>query len=116
MEGFIKRKTVKLMQHNLMSHLTIDSSKLLTRITATNECNALMSKIAVGFSYLPFILLKCILSICSLLSITFLNFFTHLFICAYIVWAISPPCPIPPPSLPGRTCSALFSNFVEEKT
>jgi hypothetical protein len=22
----------------------------------------------------------------------------------------------PPPSLPGRTCSALFSNFVEEKT
>jgi hypothetical protein len=22
----------------------------------------------------------------------------------------------PPPSLPGRTCFALFSNFVEEKT
>jgi hypothetical protein len=22
----------------------------------------------------------------------------------------------PPPSLPGRTCSALISNFVEEKT
>jgi hypothetical protein len=25
------------------------------------------------------------------------------------------PCP-PTPSLPGRTCFALFSNFVEEKT
>jgi hypothetical protein len=24
-------------------------------------------------------------------------FFIHLFICAYIVWAISPPCPLPPP-------------------
>jgi hypothetical protein len=47
-------------------------------------------------------------------------FFIHLFICAYIVWAISSPCPLPlppyTPSLPGRTCSALFSNFVEEKT
>jgi hypothetical protein len=42
----------------------------------------------------------------------------HLFTCAYIIWVISPPCPLPPtfsPSLPGRTCSALFSNFVEEK-
>jgi hypothetical protein len=32
-----------------------------------------------------------------------------------------PPCPtlfLPPsaPSLPGRTCSALFYNFVKEKT
>jgi Flp pilus assembly protein TadB len=25
-------------------------------------------------------------------------FFIHLFICAYIVWAISHPCPLPPPS------------------
>jgi hypothetical protein len=43
----------------------------------------------------------------------------HLFICTYIVWAISPLCPpalpsLPTPLLPGRTCSALFSNFVEE--
>jgi hypothetical protein len=44
--------------------------------------------------------------------------FIHLFIYAYIVWAISPPCPplspslSPPPLLPGRTCSAHFSNFV----
>jgi hypothetical protein len=46
-------------------------------------------------------------------------FFIHLFICAYIVWAISPPLPptlshFPTSSLPGRTRSA-FSNFVEEK-
>jgi hypothetical protein len=30
-----------------------------------------------------------------------------------------PPIPslsLPPPSIPGRTCSALFSNFVDEKT
>jgi hypothetical protein len=48
----------------------------------------------------------------------------HLFIRAYIVWAISaplPPAPVPslssaPSSLPSRTCSVLFSNFVEEKT
>jgi hypothetical protein len=30
--------------------------------------------------------------------------FIHLFICAYIVGEISPPCP-PTPLLPGRTCS-----------
>jgi hypothetical protein len=47
--------------------------------------------------------------------------FIYSFICASIVWAISPLCPLPPPfspilSLPGRTFSALFSNFVEEKT
>jgi hypothetical protein len=50
------------------------------------------------------------------------KFFIHLFTCAYIVWAISSPCslpppsPSPPPSRPDRTCSALFSNFVDEKT
>jgi hypothetical protein len=26
--------------------------------------------------------------------------YIHLFICAYIVWAISPPCPLPPSSSP----------------
>jgi hypothetical protein len=47
----------------------------------------------------------------------------HLFTCAYIVCVISPPDsllhPLPrslPLSLPGRTCSAFISNFVEEKT
>jgi hypothetical protein len=39
-------------------------------------------------------------------------FFIHLFTCAYIVWAILPP----PSLLLGRMCSALISNFVEEKT
>jgi hypothetical protein len=55
-------------------------------------------------------------------NIFFLSFFLiHLFICAYIVWAISPPYPLPTPSphcpasLPGRTCFALISNFVEER-
>jgi hypothetical protein len=54
--------------------------------------------------------------------LTFLKtFFSHIFTCAYTVWAISPTCPSPPPSqpnpplFPGRNCSALFSNFVEEK-
>jgi hypothetical protein len=48
--------------------------------------------------------------------------FIQIFICAYIVWAISPSCTPTPslssplPSLLGQTCSALFSNFVEEKT
>jgi hypothetical protein len=47
--------------------------------------------------------------------------FIHLFICTYIVWAtsphFSPPFYFPQPTLlPGRTCSALFSNTVEEKT
>jgi hypothetical protein len=38
----------------------------------------------------------------------------HLFTCAYIVWSF---LPLPPqPSLPGRSCSALITNFVEEKT
>jgi hypothetical protein len=41
---------------------------------------------------------------------------------AYIVWAITPLYPHPfslspiSPSLPGRICSALISNFVEGKT
>jgi hypothetical protein len=49
-------------------------------------------------------------------------FFIHLFTCSYIVWVISTPyllfpySPPESPSLPGRTCSALISNFVEEKT
>jgi hypothetical protein len=44
-----------------------------------------------------------------------------LFMCAYNDWVISPPSPphphpfLPPPSLPSRYCSALISNFVEER-
>jgi hypothetical protein len=46
----------------------------------------------------------------------------HLFTCAYIVWVISPPCPLLPPfpplspSVSGRSHSALITDFVEEKT
>jgi hypothetical protein len=32
------------------------------------------------------------------------SFFIHLFICAYIVWAISPLCPLPSPSPPYPPC------------
>jgi hypothetical protein len=52
----------------------------------------------------------------------FYYYYYYLFTCAYIVWVISPLCPLPPtfypraPSFPGRTCSALISNFAEEKT
>jgi hypothetical protein len=48
------------------------------------------------------------------------NFFIiHLFTCAYIIWVVSPSCPhlhlLPSPaSLPGRTCSVLFSSSLEE--
>jgi hypothetical protein len=46
----------------------------------------------------------------------------YLFTCAYIVWVISPPCPLPPffllspPQFSGRSCSALITDFVEERT
>jgi hypothetical protein len=69
-----------------------------------------------------FILVHQSLPFPSYLPCGILLFFIHLFTCAHIVWAISPPYhPLPPyppptPSLPGRTCSALISNFVEEKT
>jgi hypothetical protein len=52
----------------------------------------------------------------------FFGLFIHLFICAYIVLGhLSPLLPAPSlsstsSSLPGRTFSALFSNFVEKKT
>jgi hypothetical protein len=45
----------------------------------------------------------------------FILSFLHLLVWVYIVWATSP-SPSPNPSFPGRTCSALFSDFVEEKT
>jgi hypothetical protein len=50
----------------------------------------------------------------------FIFFIIHLFTCAYIVWVISPPCPPStlsyfPPSVPGSSCSAFITSFVEEK-
>jgi hypothetical protein len=42
--------------------------------------------------------------------------FIHLFTCAYIVWVISPPTlSLLLPSVPGRSCSAFVTSFVEEK-
>jgi heme A synthase len=60
----------------------------------------------------------------QLASHLFLGFllFIHLFLYVYVVWTISAPCPLPlsspspPPWLLGRTCSVLFSSFVEEET
>jgi hypothetical protein len=51
--------------------------------------------------------------------IIYLFLIIHLFTCAYIVWVISPPCPVstlspPCPSLPSRTHSVLFSSSIEE--
>jgi hypothetical protein len=49
-------------------------------------------------------------------------FFFYSFIHMCIHWVISSPCPLPllssslPHSVPGRSCSALITNFVEEKT
>jgi hypothetical protein len=59
-----------------------------------------------------------ILNVVIFVRILFL-LFIHLLICAYIVWAISSPCTLPllPTPLASRqNLSALFSNFVEEKT
>jgi hypothetical protein len=49
----------------------------------------------------------------SLFLSSFILSFLHLLTCFYVC-ATSPPTPNP--QLPGRTCSALFSDFVEEKT
>jgi hypothetical protein len=52
----------------------------------------------------------------------FVYFYVHLFTCAYIVWVISspshspPPFPPSPPSVSGKSPSALITDFVEEKT
>jgi hypothetical protein len=70
------------------------------------------------------LLLNCFLYAFSEFSFLVLFFVVdaYLFTCADTVWVISPLCPpslpFPPllPSFPGRTCSALISNFVEEKT
>jgi hypothetical protein len=50
--------------------------------------------------------------------------FTFTYVCIHCLCHLPlcclPPTPLPPtaphPQLPGRTCSALFSDFVEEKT
>jgi hypothetical protein len=60
--------------------------------------------------------------------IVFFSLFFIIFICAYNVWVISPPFPLPSllplpcslpyhpnPSLPGRNYFALISTFVEER-
>jgi hypothetical protein len=53
-------------------------------------------------------------------SFFFLNgtvpFIYFVLTCIYIVWAMFPLLLPMPPSFPGKTCSTLFSDFVEEKT
>jgi hypothetical protein len=51
----------------------------------------------------------------------FLIYYSFIHICIHYLSHSSPlpptpPSPQHPPLLPGRTCSALISNFVEEKT
>jgi hypothetical protein len=67
------------------------------------------SNVAVGFPAMPIVAM-------------FISFFYYSFIhmCIHCLGHFSPLPPPPlspphPPSLPGRTCSALISNFVEEK-
>jgi hypothetical protein len=60
------------------------------------------------------------LSFSKIFCVLLFYFLSHLVICAYIVCAISPPTsrslPLPPTSLlPGRNCSTLISNIVEER-
>jgi hypothetical protein len=64
-----------------------------------------------GLLYVKLEILSGVVTIVSCL------FFAHLFICAYIVWAISPPTshtfpsPLRLPLLSGRICSTVISNF-----
>jgi predicted membrane protein len=64
--------------------------------------------------------LRCVIRVFSWDVWFFFTFFLfiHIFIYIYIVCIISPSNPLflPSPSLPGRTCSALFFNYVEGKT
>jgi hypothetical protein len=50
--------------------------------------------------------------------ILFFIVYSFIHMCIHYLGHLSPLPPLSPPtpSLPGRTCSALFSNFVEEKT
>jgi hypothetical protein len=47
----------------------------------------------------------------SILNLKIFNL--HILTCVYIICATSPPASLP---LLGRTCSALFFDFVEKKT
>jgi hypothetical protein len=53
-------------------------------------------------------------------SFSFFFLFTyshiHTLFGSFLPPAPTPTLPSQPPSLPGRTCYALFSNFVEDKT
>jgi hypothetical protein len=46
----------------------------------------------------------------------FIYSYVHTLFGPFLPLALHPLLLPPPPSLPGRTCSVLFSSFVEEKT
>jgi hypothetical protein len=64
-------------------------------------------------------LFKTYFSLFFLITMVFFNSFSHKCIhCLghFSPYPLPPPSPPHPPLLPGRTCSALISNLVEEKT
>jgi hypothetical protein len=48
----------------------------------------------------------------------FLKNYSFIHVCIHCLGHFFPllPSSLPPPSVPGRSCSALITNFVEEKT
>jgi hypothetical protein len=49
--------------------------------------------------------------ICWKACFFFFGLLTHLFICAYIVWAIFPPCPLPSPSSPHCQAEPVLPSY-----
>jgi hypothetical protein len=103
---------------HFLQYLRIISISLVNLLIPRNLVPWLTYKLTIFLYFLsPF---KCVV-----LEALFFFFFAFLkFIYSFVHTLFGPFLPPDPfslslpltPSLPGRTCSALFSNFVEEKT